>query len=366
MTSRSPRILQVVLSLGPGGTERLVIDLVTRLHAQMPTAVCCLDESGAWGDELRRGGFEITALSRKPGFQPMIGRAIASAARRHGATVIHAHQYTPFVYSCLSRIWHRAPAVVFTEHGRLSDAPASGKRRAANRVFGRIPARTCAVSADLKRFMTAEGFRADAISVIYNGIEPGDPISPDVRAEVRAELKLDPDTFVVGAVARLDPVKSLETLITAVAEHDSRAMALIVGDGPERAALERAAAESGAASRIRFLGYRADARRCLAACDAYVNCSTSEGVSLTILEAMAAALPVIVTAVGGTPEVVTPECGLLIPPRDPSALAEAIRTLQADPAGARARGLAARARVEHVFSIERMVNDYADVYRAVS
>jgi glycosyltransferase involved in cell wall biosynthesis len=185
---------------------------------------------------------------------------------------------------------------------------------------------------------------------------------------MRAELGLDEGTFVVGAVARLDPVKSLETLIQAVAsfEAPARVVALIVGDGPERAALERAAKESRAPERIRFLGYRPDARRCLAACDTYVNCSTSEGVSLTILEAMAAALPVIVTAVGGTPEVVTPECGLLIPPRDPAALAAAIRALQADPAAARIRGLTGRARVERVFSIDRMVADYADVYRAVS
>lgn len=364
----APRVLQVVLSLGPGGTERLVIDLVTRLHGSMPTAVCCLDEAGAWGEQLRRDGYEVTALSRTPGFQPMIGRAIAAAARRHGATVIHAHQYTPFVYSCFSRFWHRGAAVVFTEHGRLSDAPPSPKRRAVNGVLGRFSARTCAVSEDLKRFMTREGFRSEDVSVVYNGIEPGRAIDPDVRSEMRAALGFDSRTFVVGAVARLDPVKSLETLIQTVASFDAATpiVALIVGDGPERAALERAAAASGASSRTRFLGYRADARRCLAACDAYVNCSTSEGVSLTILEAMAAALPVIVTAVGGTPEVVTPDCGVLIPARDSGALAGAIRTLQADPARARARGLAGRARVERVFSIERMVADYANVYQAVS
>jgi glycosyltransferase involved in cell wall biosynthesis len=114
-----------------------------------------------------------------------------------------------------------------------------------------------------------------------------------------------------------------------------------------------------------FLGQRDDARRWLAACDVYVNSSISEGVSLTILEAMAAGLTPVVTRVGGTPEVVDDSCGRLVPSRDPRALAAALRTLAASPALRADLGLAARRRVEERFSLDRMVAAYADVYRRV-
>jgi glycosyltransferase involved in cell wall biosynthesis len=221
------------------------------------------------------------------------------------------------------------------------------------------------VSEDLKRFMLQEGFAADRVRVIYNGIATGPAPTTAERQAFRAGIGIPPDAIVVGSIARLDPVKHLESLIEAIRilEDGRQVMALIVGDGPERARLEALAAAGGVQSRVRFTGYRADARDWLRACDMYVNCSTSEGVSLTILEAMAASLPVIVTAVGGTPEVVTADCGLLIPPRDARALAGAVGQLAADPEGARARGAAGRARVEALFTIERMVASYADVYR---
>ena len=366
-SSRDVRVLQVVLSLDPGGTERLVVDLVTKLMADIPMAVCCLDEAGRWGEELAAQNTPVSVLGRRAGFRPQLGRGIAGAASSHRATVIHAHQYTPFVYSCFSRLWRRGTPIVFTEHGRLSDAKPSGKRAIANRVLGRMSGATFAVSEDLKRFMTAEGFSDNSIGVIYNGIGIGPVPSPDDRAGIRAELGVSTGDLVVGTVARLDPVKSLETFVKAVADiTERRVTALIVGDGPERQRLESVADACGVKSRVRFLGQRDDARRWLAGCDAYVNCSTSEGVSLTILEAMAAALPVIVTRVGGTPEVVSDECSLLIPPRDSAALASAIRTVGSDPAAARAKGLAGRARVEQRFTIERMVQDYRAVYEKLA
>ncbi len=173
-TAGEPRVLQVVLSLNPGGTERLVVDLVRRLRGEMGMAVCCLDEVGAWGTQLRAEGVPVTALARRPGFRPGLGRQIALlGSKQHGSTVIHAHQYTPFVYACFSRPWLQRVPVVFTEHGRLSDAPASAKRRLANRVLRRVPARVFAVSEDLKRFMVTEGFRAENVDVLHNGIDVG-------------------------------------------------------------------------------------------------------------------------------------------------------------------------------------------------
>ena len=363
-----PRVLQLALSLNPGGTERLIVDMVRRLRDTGEMAVCCLDEAGTWGTQLQREGIEVTVLHRRPGFHFGLGRQIASAARRHRSTVIHAHQYTPFVYACLSRLSLAAVPLIFTEHGRLSDAPPSAKRRMANRVLRQVPARVFAVSADLKRFMVEEGFSESQVEVLYNGIELRPLPSPADRHDVRSSMGIDDATWLVGTVARLDPVKNLETLLRAVATSRQRRTiaAVIVGDGPERSRLTSLAADLCIQSSVHFLGHRDDARRWLAGCDAYVNSSTSEGVSLTILEAMAAALPVVVTRVGGTPEVVTSECGVLVPARDPSMLAAALDAMAAAPDEARRMGVAGRARVEARFTMERMVQDYADAYREVS
>jgi len=362
------RVLQVVLSLNPGGTEKLIADVVRRLRDKTPMAVCCLDEPGLWGQQLREEGVPVTALGRTPGFHPSLGPRVARVARQHGATVNHAHQYTPFVYSCLSRVSLGKIPVVFTEHGRLSDAPPSGKRRAVNRVLRLAASRVFAVSDDLKQFMVAEGFRQEQIGVIYNGISlQSSPAATD-RTEVRAALGIDPNAWVVGTIARLDPVKDLATLLQAatVETHGRPMTLLVVGDGPERDRLQSLAVELGIERRVHFLGHRDDARRWLAGCDAYVNSSLSEGVSLTILEAMAACLPVIATAVGGTPEVVTDECGILVPARDKAALAQAIHRLSAAPDLARTLGMAGRKRVEDRFTIDRMVQDYSKIYAEVS
>lgn len=357
-----------MLSLNPGGTERLVVELARRLQARIPAMVCCLDEAGAWARELDAAGVQVIALERSGGFRPSLGRAVAEIARRHEATVIHAHHYSPFVYSCLAHFWRPGTPVVFTEHGRLSDTPPSAKRRLANRVLARIPRRVFAVSEDLRQHLVGEGFAPDSLEVIYNGIEVGPVPDARTRADVRERLGASDQTFVVGTIARLDPVKDLGTLIAAASSLRAELPILIgiVGDGPERGALEDLTRRLGIDSQVRFLGHREDARRWLAGCDAYVNCSISEGVSLTILEAMAAALPIVATRVGGTPEVVDPDSGRLVPPRDPSALAAALRDLARDP-DARARlGQSARRRLEARFTLDRMVREYGDVYASVT
>ena len=365
--TRRPRVLQVVLSLHPGGTERLLVELVTRLDAAIPMAVACLDERGAWALDIERANIRVSALGRTPGFHPTLGRAIAREARRHGATVIHAHHYSPFVYSALSRFWRSGCPVIFTEHGRLSDAGPSSKRRLANQMFGHVPGRAFAVSEDVRAHLVGEGFRPERVGVIYNGISVGPLPGTASRAAARARLGVGDAVSVIGTVGRLDPVKDFRTLIEAMGSvcKVRQSVLVIVGDGPERPALEAAARDLGLTDAVRFLGHRDDAREWLAACDVYANSSISEGVSLTILEAMAAGLPIVATEVGGTPEIVDASCGRLVPARSATGLAAAAIDLLERRDLRQVLGQAARQRAETRFTIERMVAEYAAVYREV-
>jgi glycosyltransferase involved in cell wall biosynthesis len=221
-----------------------------------------------------------------------------------------------------------------------------------------------AVSNDLRQHLVSEGFQPSQVDVVYNGIDPGPAPSVDDRVRARARLGVPSEPFVIGTVARLDPVKDLGVVIRAMVSvaPDAAAILVVIGDGPERAALERTASVCGVAERVIFLGHREDARELLPACDIYVNSSIFEGVSLTILEAMAAGLPVVATAVGGTPEIVGPETGVLVPARDPDSLARAMLSLMRNPPARETMGRAGRQAVESRFTLDRMVDDYVRVY----
>lgn len=360
------RVMQLVLSLQPGGTERLVIEICKRLADRVEFTVCCLDAPGAWAAELEPAGIPVVSLGRRPGFHPSLAVEVARLARDRGIDVVHCHHYSPYVYGLLASLV--APVqLVFTEHGRLSSGAPSRKRRLVNPLLARLGGRVCAVSADLRRHMLAEGFPAGRVEVIYNGIEPGPRPDATRRAAARRALGVAEDACVIGAVGRLDPVKHLTLMLQAhalVTARHPHAHAVIVGDGPERARLEAEAARLGISGAVTFAGYRADVRDVMPAFDVYLNCSAYEGVSLTILEAMAARVPVVATPVGGNPEVVIDgETGCLVP-ASPVALAEAVVGLLLDPARRRVMGQAGRWRVRTHFSLARMVEAYAAAYRA--
>lgn len=356
--------MQVVLSLSPGGTERLVIEICRQLANRVQSMVCCLDQPGDWAAELEALNVPVVALHRQPGFQPSLAVQIARLIKAHDISVVHCHHYTPYVYGLLAARLANV-RVVFTEHGKLSDHAPSPRRRLVNPFLSMLGGRVCSVSADLKQHMVAEGFPARRIQVVYNGIDPGRRPSSSERLAAREALGVPSGAFVVGTAGRLDPVKNLQALLRAHAlllatRPDARAV--IVGDGPERGALEAQAAGLGIADAVIFTGYRSDVRALMAAFDAYVNTSAYEGVSLTILEAMASSLPVIAAPVGGNPEVVVDqETGLLVPGRA-HAVADAMSRLWLDPRRRRLMGDAGRWRVIRHFSIARMVDDYASAY----
>ena len=309
------------------------------------------------------------ALRRRPGFRPQVGRRSRSLRQNAQIDVLHCHQYSPFVYGRIATAWSRRLKIVYTEHGRLSDAPPSWKRRLVNPWLSRFDGSIVAVSDELREYMIDARFPPGRVEVVHNGIEP----APSRRARIG------------GA-----PGSSCGST-TSVRRRDGRAPR--PGQGPDDAprgvrdrAPARAAAQllvsrrrprarsAGGASRgtrPRWIGahdgYRSDVRALLPAADLYVNSSISEGVSITILEAMAAGIPVVATAVGGTPEVLPDEAdgGILVPCRDPERLASAIASLALDPGSAPPWRQPGAAASKASFTIDRMVDDYARIYRGL-
>jgi glycosyltransferase involved in cell wall biosynthesis len=365
-TTRRLRVMQVVLQLGPGGTERLVIEIVRSLAQTVDMSVCCLDEPGAWAGELTSQGVPVVGLGRRPGFRPGLAYRLARLIKHEGVNVLHCHHYSPFVYGQFAALLRPGLRVVFTEHGRLSDDGPSPKRRLVNPWLGRLPHQIFAVSEDLRRHMAGEGLPENRIEVVYNGIAPGRPPTALEREAARTSLGIPGTEIVLGTVGRLDSVKDLPTMIRALRSARSagaQCRLVIVGDGPEASALRNLASALELGQAVQFTGYRADARTLMPAFDLYVNSSIHEGISLTILEAMAALLPVIATRVGGNPEVVVDgQTGVLVPPRDVSAFAQVVEDLCRAPQRWGTMGSLARARVLDSFGIDRMIARYLDSY----
>jgi glycosyltransferase involved in cell wall biosynthesis len=361
-----PGVLHVVLNLDPGGTERLVIELCSRLRGRFRTAVCCLDSPGAWAPEVEAVGTPVFALGRHPGFRPALGIRLAAIAQAQHMRVLHCHHYSPFVYASVAKVLRPSLRVLYTEHGRLHNGAPSRKRQLGNYLLRAMPYGIYAVSDNLRQHMLAEGFVGREVRVIRNGITPLRRGGCRDRTAVRRELGLEAGGPVIGSVGRLDPVKGLDVLVIAFAEVWKAcppARLLIVGEGSDRDRLVRLAHELGCADAVRFAGHRPDVTRMLDAIDIYVNSSLFEGISLTILEAMAAGKPVIATSVGGNPEIVRDGVnGVMVPPADPHSLARAIQELCADPDRAKVFGDAGRLRVDQQFTIDRMVEDYAREY----
>jgi glycosyltransferase involved in cell wall biosynthesis len=367
-------ICQVLHSLEVGGAEVLAARLARRLAPGYRFLFACLDELGSLGRELRAEGFPIEVLGRRPGVDWRCARRLAAFARAEGVDVLHAHQYTPFFYAAAGRRFGSTPPVLFTEHGRAFPDLPRRKRMLANRVLLRRRDRVMAVGETVRQALIRnEGLPPGRIEVIYNGIplEPFEaPATPEARAAARAEIGVGPDDLVAILVARLDYLKDHATAIRTierVARRRPDARLVLVGEGLERASIEDLVHRLGVGENVRLLGRRTDVPRLLSAADVVLLTSISEGIPLTLIEAMAAGLPVVSTRVGGVPEVVVDgETALLAPSGDAEALAGHILDLADDP-GRRARmGLSGRRRAREQFSEGRMHQLYRDLYEEMS
>ena len=370
MALESPKsICHVLHTLNVGGAEVLAAAYGRRNRDEFRIVFACLDELGQLGAQLRDEGFTVEVVGRRPGFDLGCARRLARMFREHSVGLVHAHQYGPYFYTALSRLFGARAPILFMEHGRdFPDYPRP-KRKLANRLLLRRRDHVVAVGACVKTALEQnEGLPSDRIEVVYNGVDL-DRYDPRrlQRDAVRAELGIAPHELAVFQVARLNRLKDHATALRAFAilvgtQPDARL--ILVGDGEERASIESLRDELKLGDRVRLMGTRSDVARLLQAADGFLLSSVTEGIALTLIEAMATALPVVATAVGGNSEVVVEgETGWLAPAGDPTRLAACLNEMCQSEDLRRRLGAAGERRARELFSGETMHHRYQQLYR---
>ena len=358
-------IMHSIETAGPGGAENVLLNLLRNLDREKYRSIVCLRKEGWLTSRVRELGFDTVVV-------PLEGRAIDvrwcrqvyKVLKKKGVHLMHAHEFAMNVHCSVLSSFSGVPCVT-TVHGRHYYGE-RWYRRAAYRYAARH-SHMVAVSNDIKAHLHKQiGVPAFRVDVVHNGIDTAAFLpDQDTRSRVRHELGVDDGTLLIGAVGNLYPVKGHTQLVKAVAEvkRDYANFRLfIAGRGQLLESLQEEAKQLGVSAHVFFLGFREDVRALLQAMDIFVLPSESEGIPLSLLEAMAAKKPVVVTGVGGIPEVVDSEVGSICPANDPRALAEGLLAMLKDPVRARRLGEAGRRRVERDFSLTQMRARYTDLY----
>jgi glycosyltransferase involved in cell wall biosynthesis len=356
LTESTIRVVHLVIALDIGGLEMVVASLAKQIRRRFQLHVICLEGLGPVALQFQHAGVPIECIGHA---ETSIARSVIRLRRRLKALrpdVIHTHNEKAHIRGALATlVWLRCPALVHTRHGR---SQVSGwLARLANRLAIWRSGYIVSVSQDASTVARAEGAQPERIRVIRNGVDIGDDGAAiaDAHGPMRAV-----------AVGRLTPVKDVGTLLRAarmVADVHRDFHLDVVGDGPSRPSLEALRRELNLEPHVTFQGAAHDVRSFLTGAALFVQSSISEGLSLTLLEAMASGLPIVATRVGGTPEAVEHGVtGILVPPQDPDALANAMLTVLNDRALARWMGGLARARAERLFSAQQMTASYEALY----
>lgn len=348
------RIAHVALQLETGGMERLLAEFARHAdRSRFEAEFVAIGVAGRIAGDIEAAGSRVTALNARPGVRPSIIFHLARLFRERRIDIVHAHNTKPLLYAGPAAKLAEVRGVAYTRHGQRRGA--TRRQNALYRLASRCADRIICVSKDSMRCCLREGVDPRSIHTIWNGI--------DLERFNWAGVTSGGPALFVG---RLTPEKDVATLLHAasiVAARDRSFRLLVAGDGPCAADLRDLAASLNLGRHVQFLGEARDVRPLLNGASMFVLPSVSEGLPLTVLEAMACGLPVVATDVGGTPEAVEDgRTGLLVPPRSPSPLAEAILRLRGDEASAREMGREGRWRAEASFDVRGMVSRYESLY----
>jgi glycosyltransferase involved in cell wall biosynthesis len=355
--ARPVRLLLVVDSLEVGGAERHVVDLAVALGREGYEVTVACSIGGGLSEPLEEANVPVRPLLDKlvkRRVSVAFARELRRLIREERFDLVHAH------IAAIAVLGTGVPLVV-TEH---TEALWQGRRDrwASRRVYRRAEHIIAVSSAIRRRLIERDAVPPERITAIHNAVIPASGAPPGALPD---DLRAGP---LVGVVARLQPEKGVADFLkaaTRVSASLPESRFLVAGDGPLREELLALAERLGVGERVRFLGYRADARALIGLLEVLVVPSLTEGAPLIVLEAMAAGIPVVASAVGGIPDQIRHDReGLLVPAGDPAALGETLLELLQDPGRARSLGEAGRRRADSEFSHATMVRRIEGVYRA--
>ena len=377
-TNERPLVVHLTYALDFGGLETLLVDCVNRMPAdKYRHAVVCLTHYTAFADKITQPGVELFALHKKPGLGLASHASLWKLLRRLRPTILHTYNLAAVEYAFIASL-AGVPVRVHAEHGRDAGDP-DGKNRKHNllrRLLVPFIDRYVPVSGDLHQWLkTVVGIPDAKIALIDNGVDNTrfTPAPAPPHALSPGAWSAQPGCFVIGTVGRLQTVKNQAALVEAFIRlralapaEAARLRLVIVGDGPLRAALAQQVCAAGIGEQVWLAGARGDIAELMRTFSVFALPSMAEGMPVTLLEAMACGLPVVASRVGGIPELVLENnTGMLVPPDDPQALAEALAHYLRQPALVRQHGAAGRARIEARYSIEVMLSGYTNLYDAL-
>lgn len=285
---------------------------------------------------------------------------LVTIIRRERPDVVHLHAGPGAALGGLAARLAGVPCVLSR---RVDSVP---RGRLSRFTYGMLYDRVVCISQAIYDVLVKRGVPRHRLLLIRSAVRASDWLTPAPRDAFLAEFGLPADAPTIGVVAQLVERKGHRTLLAAMAEAGERARVIFLGEGGLRGELEAEAARLGVGGRVHFAGHRRDLQRWMGNFDLVVHPALMEGLGVALLQAAAAGVPVVASAVGGIPEAVLHgQTGLLVPPRDPAALGAAIRELLDDPARRAAVGQAAQRRVLAEFDVPAMADRHVELYRAL-
>lgn len=352
------RVLLVIDELDVGGTEQQIVELAQHLPRLGWTPVVCCFRPGRKAAELRLLGVRVVDLPKRRRVDPALAWALFRLMRRERFDVVQTFLIGANLWARLAALAARVPVVVASE--RNVDVWEEPAKLWLGRTLARVTDRIVANADAVRDYLVARGADPRRVVTIRNGVDFGRFASTADRDAVRRALGFAPEHVVAAVVARLEPQKGHDVVLAAAVrlrERFPELRWLVVGGGGDEARIRAEAARLGLGDRVVFTGFRTDSPDLLRASDLSVLVSTKEGLSNTLLESLAAGLPVVASRVGGNAEALGPDGGILVPPRDPAALAEAVATIVADREAAARMGARGREHVRRTFAVARMVDE---------
>lgn len=360
------KVLHVVNSLDPGGMENGVVNLIAALSADFEFQVACLKRRGLFAERLPKPG-NVCVLGKKSGFSLQAAMRLAVKISQLKPDVIHTHNLGPLIYSSLATLGGLVKPILHGEHSQLTEEECSPRRLRQRRFFYNCCRQVHTVSLSQRDELIGKGF--SRICSVVNGVD-GARFIPGSRAEAKEQNGLPQDSLVMGMVGRFGPFKRHSVLLDAfdaLGGAFPKLHLLIIGAGGHQELIVRQQAEQLEMNdRIHFAGFQTELSRFYQAMDFLIVPSVNEGLSNAILEAMACGIPILAhTACGSAGVVSTGSEGMVTDLGSSEKIRQGVHAMVGNKAQFPLWGRNARGKAVRDYSLDSMVNGYANLYRSM-